>query len=172
MHNVHILRESRRGDQQLALLSISYFMKFLTQPIEREGQTSATPKTHTHTHKLTQMEQGLVAEMWWSLVVIGVCSVLIRVCHEVWLKPRRIKSMLWRQGIRGPQPSFPYGNISEMQKIQFSMINNTSDGQPVSENWTHSLFPYLQQWRQEYGIYASILYDFSFQHIQKFMVCL
>ncbi|XP_030925579.1 cytochrome P450 714A1-like isoform X1 [Quercus lobata] len=59
--------------------------------------------------------------------------------------------MLWRQGIRGPQPSFPYGNISEMQKIQSSMINNTSDGQPVSENWTHSLFPYLQQWRQEYG---------------------
>ncbi|KAK4582118.1 hypothetical protein RGQ29_025332 [Quercus rubra] len=97
------------------------------------------------------MEQGLVAEIWWSLVVIGVCSVLIRVCHEVWLKPRRIRSMLWRQGIRGPQPSFPYGNISEIQKIQSSMINNTSDGQPVSENWTHSLFPYLQQWRQEYG---------------------
>ena len=140
-------------------------MKFLIQLRERESQKSATPKTNTHTHKLTQMEQGLVAEIWWSLVVIGACSVLIRVCHEVWLKPRRIRSMLWRQGIRGPQPSFPYGNISEMQKIQSSMINNTSDGQPVSENWTHSLFPFLQQWRQEYGIYASKLYDFSFQHI-------
>ncbi|KAK7837283.1 cytochrome p450 714a1 [Quercus suber] len=98
-----------------------------------------------------KMEQGLVAEIWWSLVVIGACSVLIRVCHEVWLKLRRIRSVLWRQGIRGPQPSFPYGNISEMQKIQSSMINNTSDGQPISENWIHSLFPYLQQWSQEYG---------------------
>ena len=160
MHSNCIRWES--GGGLLALLPISYFMKFFIHR-ERESQKSATPETHTH--KLTQMEQGLVAEIWWSLVVIGVCSVLIRVCHEVWLKPRRIKSMLWRQGIRGPQPSFPYGNISEMQKIQFSMINNTSDGQPVSENWTHSLFPYLQQWRQEYGIYASILYDFSFQHI-------
>ena len=122
-------------------------------------------KRRAHTHTVTQMEQGLVAEIWWSLVVIGICSVLIRVCHEVWLKPRRIRSMLWRQGIRGPQSSFPYGKISEIQKIQSSMINNTSDGQPVSENWIRSLFPYLQQLRQGYGIYASILYDFSFQHI-------
>ena len=28
-------------------------MKFLTQPIERESQTSATPKTHTHTQTHT-----------------------------------------------------------------------------------------------------------------------
>ncbi|KAM3737959.1 hypothetical protein ACB098_09G096200 [Castanea mollissima] len=97
------------------------------------------------------MEEGLIAEIWWSLVFIGVCSVLIRVCHVVWLKPRRIRSIIWRQGIRGPPTSFPYGNISEMQKIQSSMINNPSDDQSVSENWTHSIFPYFQIWRQEYG---------------------
>uniref|UniRef100_A0A7N2M583 Cytochrome P450 714A1 n=1 Tax=Quercus lobata TaxID=97700 RepID=A0A7N2M583_QUELO len=97
------------------------------------------------------MEEGLIAEIWCSLVFIGVCSVFIRVCHVVWLKPRRIRSIIWRQGIRGPPPSFLYGNISEMQRIQSSMINNPSDGQSVSENWTHSIFPYFQIWRQKYG---------------------
>lgn len=97
------------------------------------------------------MEEGLVTEIWWSVVLIGVCSVLIRICHEFWLKPRRIRSTVWRQGIRGPQPSFPYGNIHEMHNIQSSIINSPSHAQPVSENWIHSIFPYLQQWRQQYG---------------------
>ncbi|CAL9003080.1 unnamed protein product [Prunus brigantina] len=100
-------------------------------------------------------EEGFqVAMICWSLVFIGTTSVLMRLVKEMWLKPARIRSVLWRQGIRGPAPSFIFGNVSEMKKIQSSNINinqKPSGVKRVQHNWVPSFFPYLQQWEQQYG---------------------
>ncbi|KAK9920181.1 hypothetical protein M0R45_028740 [Rubus argutus] len=105
------------------------------------------------------MEEGLqlAVVVCWSVVLIVVLSVLKRVLSQMWLKPARIRSVLSKQGIRGPRPSFLVGNIPEMQKIQSTITNKItlqkqpSDDQRVQHNWDSSMFPYLQQWTREYG---------------------
>ncbi|KAH7515574.1 hypothetical protein FEM48_Zijuj10G0041100 [Ziziphus jujuba var. spinosa] len=46
--------------------------------------------------------------------------MVIRACDALILKPKRLRSILGKQGIRGPLPSFLLGNIPDMQKIQNS----------------------------------------------------
>ncbi|GLT57795.1 hypothetical protein SLA2020_307440 [Shorea laevis] len=93
-------------------------------------------------------------ELWWSVILIIISAALMRVCEVMWLKPRRIRSKLSKQGIGGPKPtSFLHGNIQEMNKIQ-SLATRTIPpplGQVVSHDWYLSTFPYLQKWSQEYG---------------------
>ncbi|BFG36650.1 hypothetical protein CerSpe_229230 [Prunus speciosa] len=104
------------------------------------------------------MAEGLqVALICWSVLLIGVLRVLFRLMKEMWLKPARIRSVLWKQGIRGPPPSFIAGNVPEMQKIQ-SSNQKPSDANHVHHNWVPSIFPYLQRWEQLYGpvyVYAT-----------------
>ncbi|KAM1160019.1 hypothetical protein ACFX13_033867 [Malus domestica] len=94
-----------------------------------------------------------VVVICWSLVLIGVLSVVMRWLKEMWLKPARIRSVLWSQGIRGPPTSFIVGNIPEMKKIQSTIKVNPkpSDAKRVHHDWIPSCFPYLQRWEQEYG---------------------
>ncbi|PQQ09441.1 cytochrome P450 714A1-like [Prunus yedoensis var. nudiflora] len=90
-------------------------------------------------------------------LLIGVLRVLFRLMKEMWLKPTRIRSVLWKQGIRGPPPSFIAGNVPEMQKIQ-SSNQKPYDANHVHHNWVPSIFPYLQRWEQLYGpvyVYAT-----------------
>nr|XP_028957184.1 cytochrome P450 714A1-like [Malus domestica] len=100
------------------------------------------------------MAEGLqVAMICWSLVLIGVLSVVMRLFKEMWLKPARIRSVLRKQGIGGPPPSFLDGNMTEMQKIQSTtnIIHEPSDPKDFQHNWVPSIFPYLQRWEQKYG---------------------
>ncbi|PQQ09439.1 cytochrome P450 714A1 [Prunus yedoensis var. nudiflora] len=77
----------------------------------------------------------------------------MRLVKEMWLKPARIRSVLWRQGIRGPAPSFIFGNVSdEGDSIQqYQHQSETIWWLNVEHNWVPSFFPYLQQWEQQYG---------------------
>ncbi|GJW08804.1 cytochrome P450 714A1-like protein [Tanacetum coccineum] len=73
----------------------------------------------------------------------------------LWLEPQRLRKKLERQGIRGPKPSFPYGNVKEMQKIQSAAstmkASRSSYGDFVGDDYTCVLFPYFEQWRKQYG---------------------
>ncbi|XP_027338716.1 cytochrome P450 714A1-like [Abrus precatorius] len=93
-----------------------------------------------------QISERVVKEIWWSMVFIVACSMII-IYEKLWLRPQRIRSMLQKQGIKGPKPSFPFGNISEMQQVHQQA--------PVSienlDDWLHSLFPYFHKWKQLYG---------------------
>ncbi|KAL5805445.1 hypothetical protein ACOSQ4_028178 [Xanthoceras sorbifolium] len=105
---------------------------------------------------------GVVLEMLWCVLILIVVSwVMIRVCDTVWLKPRRIRSTLSKQGIAGPKSSFFYGNVKQMQSMmEESTVTTTncpssssSDVQPpVSHHqWLRSIFPYIQIWARRYG---------------------
>lgn len=72
----------------------------------------------------------------------------------VMLKSNWIRRKLRMQGIQGPRPSFLYGNLPEMQKIQSKIIKgkaSSSHGELIAHDYTSTLFPYLERWRKEYG---------------------
>ncbi|KAJ4832519.1 hypothetical protein Tsubulata_800077 [Turnera subulata] len=99
--------------------------------------------------------EGIPVEAFWCLAIIGMCSFVIQVCNKMWIKPRRIRSLLLKQGIRGPRPSsFFYGNIQEMQGIQsmaMEKARSQSQNQSISHNWVQYLFPHFLEWSQQYG---------------------
>ncbi|KAK7266929.1 hypothetical protein RIF29_19590 [Crotalaria pallida] len=94
----------------------------------------------------------VMKEIFWSGVVIVICSV-IALCKKLWLQPRRIRSILQKQGISGPKPSFPLGNISEMLRIQHQPPGSVDD----LNKWVYSLFPYFCTWMQRYDSTINVL---------------
>ncbi|KAI4328684.1 hypothetical protein L6164_021019 [Bauhinia variegata] len=97
-------------------------------------------------------------EIYFSVLLVAVSIIIVLaklVLEEVWLIPKRIRSVLEKQGITGPKPSFPYGNISEMQRIQIQSQSHSDESPSTSlsfsDPWLHSLFPYFNKWKQHYG---------------------
>ncbi|EOY20234.1 PREDICTED: cytochrome P450 714A1 [Theobroma cacao] len=86
-----------------------------------------------------------------SLALMGVVCFFVHLYNTMWFKSERQRRKLWMQGIRGPWPSFIYGNLPEMQKIQQEAARTPDNDQIVGHDYTSSLFPYFVQWRKEYG---------------------
>ncbi|KAJ1407194.1 Cytochrome P450 [Sesbania bispinosa] len=57
------------------------------------------------------------------------------------------REIVLKQGINGPKPSFPFGNISEMQQIH----HQPSLSLDALDQWVYSIFPYFHTWKQRYG---------------------
>ncbi|KAK4489349.1 hypothetical protein RD792_005156 [Penstemon davidsonii] len=88
-----------------------------------------------------------------GLLLLGLALYFFKI---FWLNPWRIRRNLELQGIKGPKPSFLYGNALEMQKIQaLSALKKSgtsgNNGEFVAHDYTSTLFPYFEQWRKEYG---------------------
>ena len=105
--------------------------------------------------ELSPPSLGLVS----SLALLSLVFFLMHVCYTVLLKSERIKRKLRMQGIQGPPPSFLYGNLLEMQKIQLNTLKASSFQSPdfIAHDYTSTVFPYFEQWRKEYGIRISLL---------------
>ncbi|KAM5560757.1 hypothetical protein ABKV19_021750 [Rosa sericea] len=91
--------------------------------------------------------------IFWTIFFLGILSLFTRLLNQLWLKPRRIRSVLWKQGIRGPQPSFLFGNTAEMEKIRSTadITQKASKGRHVQHDWAPSVHPFLHKWANEYG---------------------
>ncbi|KAK6794173.1 hypothetical protein RDI58_007626 [Solanum bulbocastanum] len=87
------------------------------------------------------------------LIIFGINGVFYMLYNTLWLKSsERLRWKLKKQGIYGPKPSFLYGNVAEMQKIQAASPNNNNVyAEFVAHDYTSSLFPYFEQWRKIYG---------------------
>lgn len=97
-------------------------------------------------------EAALVVKMLCSVLVVGVFCIFLHLYNLMWVRPERLRGKLRRQGIRGPPPSFIYGNVPEMQKIQLLMaMKPPNHAQIVAHDYTSTLFPYFEQWRKAYG---------------------
>ncbi|KAG4992809.1 hypothetical protein JHK87_026266 [Glycine soja] len=86
-------------------------------------------------------------EICWSVAFIAAWSIIILLYLKLWHRPQRLKSMLQKQGINGPKPSFPFGNVSEMQQIN----QPPSLSLEALDEWAYSLYPYFHTWKQRYG---------------------
>ncbi|XP_022764435.1 cytochrome P450 714A1-like [Durio zibethinus] len=87
-----------------------------------------------------------------TLALTGVVCFLVHLYYTMWFMSERLRRKLWVQGIKGPSPTFIYGNLPEMQKIQLKSVRSTpNNAEIVAHDYTSSLFPYFVQWRKEYG---------------------
>ncbi|GFP86639.1 cytochrome p450 714a1 [Phtheirospermum japonicum] len=88
------------------------------------------------------------------VILVFVPNIGLYFFKTLWLNPWKIRRKLESQGIKGPKPSFLYGNVWEMQKIQALAMkknNNDDDQEFVAHDYTSTLFPYFEQWRKQYG---------------------
>ncbi|KAH7537712.1 hypothetical protein FEM48_Zijuj03G0122100 [Ziziphus jujuba var. spinosa] len=93
------------------------------------------------------MEVYLVLKMISSIVLVGLLGFLLYIYNSVWLKSERVRKKLRVQGIRGPPPSFLYGNLPEMQRIQLQAMKaptHHTDNEFVAHDYTSTLFPYFE----------------------------
>ncbi|CAI9102067.1 OLC1v1000260C1 [Oldenlandia corymbosa var. corymbosa] len=97
-----------------------------------------------------------------SLSLLGASLLFGQIYIGLVLKPKRARSRLEKQGIRGPSPVFLYGNIPEITRIhiQAAAAEETAGagGENLSHAWPAKVFPHLQQWRNQYGpifVYSS-----------------
>ncbi|XVF35728.1 hypothetical protein REPUB_Repub18cG0171300 [Reevesia pubescens] len=86
-----------------------------------------------------------------SIALGGVVCYIFHHCTTSWLKSQRLRRKLRVQGIKGPPPSFLYGNVPEMQQLQLKTNKTRNHTEIVAHDYTSTLFPYLDHWRQQYG---------------------
>ncbi|KAG9157621.1 hypothetical protein Leryth_014133 [Lithospermum erythrorhizon] len=92
--------------------------------------------------------------MMFPLVLTVLVVVFSQLYNAFVFKPRKLRSKLQTQGIKGPSPSsLLYGNIPEIRAIQLQTAKNMQDSvsSAISHSWPASVFPHIEQWRNEYG---------------------
>ncbi|GMI74384.1 cytochrome P450, family 714, subfamily A, polypeptide 1, EUI-like p450 A1 [Hibiscus trionum] len=102
----------------------------------------------------TSMEEGLdlMLKLVSSVVLAGFLGLLLHFYNAVLLKPNKLRLKLQNQGVRGPSPSFFYGNIHEMTRIKLEAQSAQKDVKAaISHDWFPTLFPFLDKWRNQYG---------------------
>lgn len=89
-----------------------------------------------------------------SLLFCGLISCVLHFWkNNMWVKTRKQRKLLKNRGIKGPSPSFLFGNVFEMQRIQSMVAKSSSHAEIVGHDYTSTLFPYFEQWRNEYGMF-------------------
>ncbi|KAH6793836.1 hypothetical protein C2S52_004313 [Perilla frutescens var. hirtella] len=95
----------------------------------------------------------IAAKMFLSLVLGAVFLGSVSFFGRSILRPRRLRSRIVKQGIRGPVPSILYGNIPDIKMItqsQKPLVKNSPE--KIVHDWFPAVFPHLEQWRNEFGL--------------------
>ncbi|XP_020413623.1 cytochrome P450 714C2 isoform X2 [Prunus persica] len=95
----------------------------------------------------------MAANMIVSVLLGGLVLLLLYLYESLVLKQKRLRSKLEKQGIRGPSPSSIFlGNIPEMKRmVKLEVMKSKDRHLSIAHEWPSKLFPYLLQWRNEYG---------------------
>ncbi|XP_059659920.1 cytochrome P450 714C2-like [Cornus florida] len=99
------------------------------------------------------MEVHTLVKMFMSVALVAVVGLFVRLYNSLVAKPGRLRSMLKKQGISGPQPTFLLGNLREIMKARNGpeKAPAATAEPPVTHNCAASLFPFFEQWRKQYG---------------------
>uniref|UniRef100_A0A0E0IXG7 Cytochrome P450 n=1 Tax=Oryza nivara TaxID=4536 RepID=A0A0E0IXG7_ORYNI len=82
------------------------------------------------------------------VLVILLSLALFYLCNILWLRAVKIRKKLRRQGIRGPKPTFLYGNTKEIKRIRQELKFSQKQG---TNNFISTLFPHFLLCRETYG---------------------
>jgi hypothetical protein len=93
----------------------------------------------------------LLSKIIITIALLGLVSALMKMCEALILKPKRLRSILRKQGIRGPPPSFLLGNIGDMKKSSASKAHQQKGEQAITHNCSSAFFPFFDEWRKSYG---------------------
>ncbi|XP_059313047.1 cytochrome P450 714C2-like [Lycium ferocissimum] len=96
-----------------------------------------------------------------SLVLGGSLAFFAHLINILLLHPRKLRSKLQSQGIKGPSSSsFLYGNLPDINKIQLKNQKQPSpetnnqeveENNPLQHTWPSRVFSHIKQWQTEYG---------------------
>uniref|UniRef100_A0A0E0F1Z6 Cytochrome P450 n=1 Tax=Oryza meridionalis TaxID=40149 RepID=A0A0E0F1Z6_9ORYZ len=84
------------------------------------------------------------------VLVILLSFALFYLCNILWLRAVKIRKKLRRQGIRGPKPTFLYGNTKEIKRIRQELKFSQKQG---TNNFISTLFPHFLLWRETYEFF-------------------
>eukprot|EP01018_Ginkgo_biloba_P032786 Gb_24246 [translate_table: standard] len=83
-----------------------------------------------------------------AIPIVFLLLILLLIYKMIcWLSPHQMKQKMQNQGIPGPNPHFLLGNLFEMKKI----VQKAPKENSLTHNLEPRLFPYLVQWRKQYG---------------------
>lgn len=129
--------------------------------IAQRKPKEADERASSDVYRSRQGKEGpdLMANTIASVVLGGFLVLLVYLYNLLVLKPKNLRAKLQRQGIRGPSPSFLVGNIPDMERIlqhrrlTHSTPTTATEDYPtaISGDWPSIVFPYLEEWKNEYG---------------------
>ncbi|KAK3409373.1 cytokinin hydroxylase [Eucalyptus grandis] len=83
------------------------------------------------------------------LLVLLIVRAVYATFSFYWLTPRRIKKIMARQGVHGPEPRFLVGNLGD---VSFFVAESTSkDMKPIRHDIVDRLLPHYVRWTKQYG---------------------
>ncbi|KAL6136256.1 hypothetical protein ACLB2K_061555 [Fragaria x ananassa] len=81
-----------------------------------------------------------------SFVLLAFLGVFARLYNALVTKPEKLRSILRKQGIIGPPPTFLLGNIREIKKAHKSPTQDATTSQLLtSHNLASTLFPFFEE---------------------------
>ncbi|KAG6428385.1 hypothetical protein SASPL_112636 [Salvia splendens] len=104
--------------------------------------------------------------MFLSTILALLLGFIIHLYISLVANPRKIQKALKKQGINGPPPKILLGNILEIKKSRDAAANTASESGPPALHNTASVFPFLEQWRKQYGH----MFTFSLGNLQVLYV--
>ncbi|XP_015865935.3 cytochrome P450 714C2 [Ziziphus jujuba] len=98
-------------------------------------------------------ELELIKMLASSIAAVGLIGVVVSLYNALVVKPRRLRSLLTKQGIRGPPSTLLLGNIMEINKSQARTITGLAPAgeAPANHNCSGVLNSLFEQWRRQYG---------------------
>lgn len=112
---------------------------------------------HTYTASAREREREMELQLFMVFFVTSAVLLLFalwKVLDRCWMVPLRAYRKLRKNGLKGPTPVFPLGNIGEMTKT----VLNKAISSPASKgslSITHDIhstvFPFFAQWQQLHG---------------------
>jgi gibberellin 13-oxidase len=112
-----------------------------------------------------------VAKVVLSLCCVACCGLAAHLYYALWVAPRRVLAEFRRQGIGGPAPSFPYGNLADMREAVAAANKASRDASSarrrggggagdrrrrddIVHDYRPAVLPFYEKWRKEHGTYV------------------
>uniref|UniRef100_A0A166A0L4 Uncharacterized protein n=1 Tax=Daucus carota subsp. sativus TaxID=79200 RepID=A0A166A0L4_DAUCS len=87
-------------------------------------------------------------------LAMSLLSVVLKICLQLWILPNITYLRIKRNGLSGPSPRFPLGNITDMvahSKKNDDPSSSSCDSNIMSHHIHSKVFPYFAQWQQSHG---------------------
>ncbi|KAH7542857.1 hypothetical protein FEM48_Zijuj02G0119800 [Ziziphus jujuba var. spinosa] len=99
------------------------------------------------------VEFELIKMLASSIAVVGLIGIVVRLYNVLVIRPRRLRSLLAKQGISGPPSTLLLGNIMEIKKSRARIISGLAPTgeSPADHNCSGVLFHFIEQWSNKYG---------------------
>ncbi|PKU87406.1 Cytochrome P450 714B3 [Dendrobium catenatum] len=101
----------------------------------------------------------MLMDYFLSFLLLVFCGFALHFYYNAWIRPEKIRRKLRRQGIGGPPPAFLHGNMKEAKRLVWEeKAGRRGEDQKIRHDYTSSVFPYFERWRNMYGMIMNLHY--------------